>query len=508
MDSSSGGAQDYLLQAEHLKSLGNEAYKSGDTTMAITYFTQAIDIDPDNHLLYSNRSASYLKADFISKALKDAEKCVLLQPKWLKGYNRLGIAQQLLCRFDDAVETFRKGLEIDPNDSSLWSAIRKCEEDKEKDKQFKKQEAIRQRDLEEERLRIVEENKRNIERIKREEAEAERLESDAAAAVSAPLEDDLLAGFFSDIQETEKEKKERERRKEVERLTAKEKEEELLKKQNEFFPVDEAAGLGTAAIAKKVEAAEDESTAQRLVTEKYTSQDLGSGKDQVDRLTGRHYEWKNLNPYYVLQLGTDATEEDIKYRYRKLSAKVHPDKLIGVENAREAFEQVKNAYSKVLDGNQRTLITLHMENIRKDVMRERKKLSITSVATANDGPNSSAAATTSSESIDEEVRNRTMKLFADMEMERRRAEKNIHSYTVHEKTLLEEEQDRLKKEYEFQKDWSKEERMGHRVGNWRDFQQDPTAAKKVKTGHFNKEVNTDKKKASTGASDDYKKSWR
>jgi len=60
----------------------------------------------------------------------------------------------------------------------------------------------------------------------------------------------------------------------------------------------------------------------------------------VERLLSSHYEWKNLNPYAVFQLDIDATEEDIKYRYKKLSLKVHPDRLRGVEKAREAFEEV------------------------------------------------------------------------------------------------------------------------------------------------------------------------
>ena len=68
--------------------------------------------------------------------------------------------------------------------------------------------------------------------------------------------------------------------------------------------------------------------------------DLGDPLEQVARLTTQNYEFKNLNPYAVLQMDIDASDDDIKYRYRKLSAKVHPDKLSGVENAREAFEQV------------------------------------------------------------------------------------------------------------------------------------------------------------------------
>lgn len=52
----------------------------------------------DNKVYYSNRSAAYIKADSKSKALWDAEKCIDLAPDWVKGYSRLGAAQQSLKR--------------------------------------------------------------------------------------------------------------------------------------------------------------------------------------------------------------------------------------------------------------------------------------------------------------------------------------------------------------------------------------------------------------------------
>jgi hypothetical protein len=50
-----------------------------------------------------------MKADSKSKALWDGAKCVELAPTWSKGYNRLGTAQHALGRFDDAIDTFKKG---------------------------------------------------------------------------------------------------------------------------------------------------------------------------------------------------------------------------------------------------------------------------------------------------------------------------------------------------------------------------------------------------------------
>lgn len=100
---------EYKTLANELKDKGNEAFQAGDVEGAIRLFTQAIDLDPDNHVLFSNRSAAYMKADSISKALHDAEKCVELAPNWAKGYNRLGVAQQSLKRFDAAIASFKKG---------------------------------------------------------------------------------------------------------------------------------------------------------------------------------------------------------------------------------------------------------------------------------------------------------------------------------------------------------------------------------------------------------------
>lgn len=47
-------------------------------------YSEAISVDPDNHILYSNRSATYTKSEKYDLALKDAEKAVELKPDWFK----------------------------------------------------------------------------------------------------------------------------------------------------------------------------------------------------------------------------------------------------------------------------------------------------------------------------------------------------------------------------------------------------------------------------------------
>ena len=71
-------------QALQYKSKGNAAFQSGDYDLAISHFSEAIKLDPNNAVFYSNRSMCHAtKGDFES-ALTDGNKCVELKPSWPK----------------------------------------------------------------------------------------------------------------------------------------------------------------------------------------------------------------------------------------------------------------------------------------------------------------------------------------------------------------------------------------------------------------------------------------
>lgn len=55
-------------------------------------FTQAIELEPSNHILYSNRSAVYAAQSEYQKALDDANKATEIKPDWAKGWARKGAA--------------------------------------------------------------------------------------------------------------------------------------------------------------------------------------------------------------------------------------------------------------------------------------------------------------------------------------------------------------------------------------------------------------------------------
>lgn len=67
-----------------MKEKGNAALQAGKFDEAADFYTQAIGVDGNNHVLYSNRSAAYCKAGEYQKALEDAEKTVGIKPDWGK----------------------------------------------------------------------------------------------------------------------------------------------------------------------------------------------------------------------------------------------------------------------------------------------------------------------------------------------------------------------------------------------------------------------------------------
>lgn len=110
-------------QVALLKEKGNAALQEGKFDEAIKYYTDAIALDSNNHVLYSNRSAAYAKAEKYQQALEDAEKTVSLKPDWGKGYSRKGSALAYLGRYDESIKTYEKGLQCDPNNAQLRSGL-------------------------------------------------------------------------------------------------------------------------------------------------------------------------------------------------------------------------------------------------------------------------------------------------------------------------------------------------------------------------------------------------
>ena len=99
-----------MADANALKAKGNSEFSAGNFVEAAATFTEAIAADPDNHVLYSNRSGAYAAMQDYAKAKTDAESCIEKKADWFKGYSRLGAALHGSRALDDSVKAYEKAM--------------------------------------------------------------------------------------------------------------------------------------------------------------------------------------------------------------------------------------------------------------------------------------------------------------------------------------------------------------------------------------------------------------
>jgi stress-induced-phosphoprotein 1 len=127
--------------ADDLKAQGNKAFSSGDYQSAIDLFSRAIELDNNNHVLYSNRSAAYSSLKNYDAALEDADKAIKSKPDWAKvrviefiyvpfpyymhaqGYGRKGAALYGLQRLTEAEKAYSDGLKLEPDNGTLRKGL-------------------------------------------------------------------------------------------------------------------------------------------------------------------------------------------------------------------------------------------------------------------------------------------------------------------------------------------------------------------------------------------------
>ncbi|XP_060771289.1 dnaJ homolog subfamily C member 8 [Neoarius graeffei] len=190
-----------------------------------------------------------------------------------------------------------------------------------------------------------------------------------------------------------------------------------------------------------------------------------TSKQQIDRLLRPGSTYFNLNPFEVLQIDPEATDEELKKRFRQLSILVHPDKnQDDADRAQQAFEAVDKAYKLLLDPEQKKravdVINAGKEYVEHNINQKRKQLKKEGKSTEieEDDP----------EMFRQAVYKQTMKLFAELEIKRKERE----AKEMHERKRQREEeietQEKAKREKEWQKNF--EESRDGRVDSWRNFQ--------------------------------------
>ena len=337
------------------------------------------------------------------------------KPDWVKGYTRLGAAMVALGRYGEAMGVYGEALKMDESNGVAMKGLEECREKERREVERKKEEATRvQAELDRRRSEAESKSDENNKDESKEKKESK----------SAPLEeqDDLLDDFFSEVEKVEK-----------------------PKQQTETTSSSD----------------QDEST-NRI---KLQLSDLGSSASQINRLLQTNYEWKNLNPFYVLDIPHTIDDESVlSARYRALSLLVHPDKnREDAIRAKAAFEQVKKAMELMNNEDKRR----HLRQLVEQGCRQGRRDWEESLASLN-------TTTMTDQEREEGLRQAqtkaTMKIFATIEAKRRDVERRKRKYEQRERAQEDEEKEREKNERDYDKEWREKNRVEKRVGNWRDFQ--------------------------------------
>uniref|UniRef100_A0A8C0BB06 DnaJ heat shock protein family (Hsp40) member C8 n=1 Tax=Buteo japonicus TaxID=224669 RepID=A0A8C0BB06_9AVES len=173
-----------------------------------------------------------------------------------------------------------------------------------------------------------------------------------------------------------------------------------------------------------------------------------TSKNQIDRLTRPGSSYFNLNPFEVLQMDPEATDEEIKKRFRS--------------NLVIPWESVDKAYKLLLDQEQKKRALDVIQAGKEYVEHTVNWICVSQFKQA--------------------VYKQTMKLFAELEIKRKERE----AKEMHERKRQREEeieaQEKAKREREWQKNF--EESRDGRVDSWRNFQANTKGKKEKKNRTF------------------------
>ena len=410
--------EEWEIQRDNHKKDGDAAFRAGGYRTAIDQYTKAISLDPEFIVLYSNRSAAFLSNGESSKALKDARKCIDLDTAFAKGHSRLAAALLALKRFEQAKDSYQHVLEKEPKNIAAKNGIDMCV------KEISKRMTLEQQRQKEKEKQEKEEEEQQQQQQQQQQQEAAGKEEDE--------EDDLLNDFFNEVEEV---------------------------------------------VTKKKDKSSLQNTNNAIRNDRKT---LGTTQEQIDRLIQPRFEWRNLNPFFVLQLpAATATEDDISRRYKAISLLLHPDKnqaKLSTEEEKDrcqlAYDQVQKAKIILADEDRKRYIQSLVEEgmklgenkWRKENKQQQQQQHQHNTKNKTDNGDKSVV---SLEVIQERE---VMRIFAQVEIKRKDVEDRERKFAQREQKQEDDQSEKERNERKFDKKWRNEERVDKRVGNWRDFE--------------------------------------
>lgn len=113
-------------KAEQHNKQAYDLYKLGKIEEALKEYSVAIKRNPMNSRYYCNRAEAFIKVLDLNDAIRDCEKAIELDNKFLRAYLRKATAHMMLKQYPMALETYEMGLEIEKDHEELLEGKKKC----------------------------------------------------------------------------------------------------------------------------------------------------------------------------------------------------------------------------------------------------------------------------------------------------------------------------------------------------------------------------------------------
>lgn len=88
---------------------------TGAHAEAISYYSAAMEMDPNYSEYYNERGSIFLKLGRLQEALADYQRAITLSPPYFEVFTNLGQCYRLLGKMEDAVAAYSRALDLQPN---------------------------------------------------------------------------------------------------------------------------------------------------------------------------------------------------------------------------------------------------------------------------------------------------------------------------------------------------------------------------------------------------------
>lgn len=112
-------------KAEQAKQRGNEAFRASKWSDAVEAYEEAVKRAPKNAAIRNNLAAALCKImDFVG-AQRQIEVAIQIDPKYVKAWIRKGDIESMMKEYHKAMESYKEGLELEPDNAQCKEGLRK-----------------------------------------------------------------------------------------------------------------------------------------------------------------------------------------------------------------------------------------------------------------------------------------------------------------------------------------------------------------------------------------------